>query len=117
MEKFNEVIKSPEEEAEELYDSLPESMKIGYYGLVPEGELYKTAEEAAQTAIKDNPYDVLPKTYVIVEFKDGRKISLHLDYKAAKDELPNHIQKQIDAIMKGSEEADNIEKIETVWKP
>jgi hypothetical protein len=83
-----------------LYDSLPDQMKTGYYGFVPQGQIHSSKEQAGA--------DALP--YVIVSFADGRKISLHLSLRSDLS-----IQQQADKILQVSSQDKDIKGTELVW--
>ena len=90
-----------QQEAETLYNSLPEGMKTGYFGLEPEGELFSNKEEAGPNALP----------YIIVTFADGRKISLHFTLKSE-----SSLEEQAEKVKEASVGDQNIKDIELVWQ-
>jgi len=100
FESISSETESYQESARALYNSLPDQMKTGYYGLVPQGTLYSSKEQAG--------VDALP--HVIVSFADGRKISLHL---TSRGDLS--IQQQADNILQASSQNKDIKGAELVW--
>ena len=102
FESINQTKDVTEEEAGVLYDSLPEGMKTGYFGLTTEAELFARKEEAGAEALP----------HVIVTFADGRKLSLHLSLKS---ELP--FEEQAKKIKLASLEDRNIKDVQLMWQP
>lgn len=89
------------EEAGELYISLPEGMKTGHYGFAPEGQLFEHQQDAGPNALP----------YVVVDFTDGRKISLHMSARGEKS-----FEEQAQDIVSASSGAHNVAHVSLRWE-
>jgi hypothetical protein len=102
FESINQETNVTEEEAGALYESLPEGMKTGFYGLVPRTEIFGRRDEAGAEALP----------HIIVTFEDGKRISLHLSLNSALS-----FEEQATKVKLASHEDRNIKDVQLMWQP
>ncbi len=98
-----EGIRPKENQAEMMYDSLPDAMKdlTPYYGLTPDN-LSQTKEDAGTN----------PLPHVVVKFKYGGSISLHVSHP---DKVGASFEEQAQRLIDASRGADNSESVGLYW--